>query len=554
MHPRPSILAMFDPLALSRGMVQESEKENATPPRQTNSGNPLTMTAVFNRTYKTNTQVAQPTFRKRLVDIGEVTVDEASILALGLEELREEMEDEDELGDDEADTTVIFSEGPKELLAADNYACSEPVTPKASTTRVPLAELAFENEYTPMLRASRSPASTDTGTPPPTLLVETGEVVDSSKPCLEVDLVTSEGPTEPTPSTHDAIHTPGPDTTDADVELELESTPHLASATSTPLPPSPTASLPSSPDASLPVITFSEAPLETPVSDFVPVELPTDCDTSPSQLAPRPRIRAAGSIDIDDPRRCSVDLQQSFCLQMQCPDSSFDLLNDKISFLANVSEMEPFLEEDEDSFTLDITTLNRHKEVPLPKERTPMSSPGQLEVAIGKSRIFDLRTGSDCSHRSSFSSTLSNGDLSPTIESPSPKNEAAPLTLPKAELLPRENLSNPFPRQAPKYHLPWPPLSQVFNRRPVPSVQVMPPPRPPLPKLSTSQPQSVTVSAVWHSSPITTFKAGTSTRRWAARSSSGISSRYIADPHSSDHAYRSPYARTDSPEACSSLF
>ncbi|KAJ8508589.1 hypothetical protein ONZ45_g9152 [Pleurotus djamor] len=392
MHPRPSILAMFDPLALSRGMVQESEKENATPPRQTNSGNPLTMTAVFNRTYKTNTQVAQPTFRKRLVDIGEVTVDEASILALGLDELREEMEDEDELGDDEADTTVMFSEGSKEHLAADNYAYSEPVTPKASTTRVPLAELAFENEYTPMLRASRSPASTDAGTPP-TLLVETGEVADSSTPCLEEELDTSEDPREHLPSTYDASPiSPGPDATDTGVELELESPPHLASATSTPLPPSPTASLPSSPDASLPVITFSEAPLEPPVSDVAPVELPTDCDTSPSQLAPRPRIRAAGSIDIDDPRRCSVDLQQSFCLQMQCPDSSFDLLNDKISFLANVSEMEPFLEEDEDSFTLDIATLKRHKELPSPKERTPMSSPGQPEVIIGKSRIFNLRT------------------------------------------------------------------------------------------------------------------------------------------------------------------
>ncbi|KAJ2969291.1 hypothetical protein NUW54_g12999 [Trametes sanguinea] len=37
----------------------------------------------------------------------------------------------------------------------------------------------------------------------------------------------------------------------------------------------------------------------------------------------------------DDPRRTSVDLYSSFHLQMQSVDMSFDLLNDKISFLGN---------------------------------------------------------------------------------------------------------------------------------------------------------------------------------------------------------------------------
>ena len=43
--------------------------------------------------------------------------------------------------------------------------------------------------------------------------------------------------------------------------------------------------------------------------------------------------RTSNCISPNDPRRASVDLQSAFKLQMQSSDMSFDLLNDKISFL-----------------------------------------------------------------------------------------------------------------------------------------------------------------------------------------------------------------------------
>lgn len=57
-------------------------------------------------------------------------------------------------------------------------------------------------------------------------------------------------------------------------------------------------------------------------------------DTLATTVArPRPRARAhTTSSPGTDLRRVSVDLQSSFDMQLQCPEASFDLLNDRISF------------------------------------------------------------------------------------------------------------------------------------------------------------------------------------------------------------------------------
>ncbi|OJT06647.1 hypothetical protein TRAPUB_2505 [Trametes pubescens] len=78
---------------------------------------------------------------------------------------------------------------------------------------------------------------------------------------------------------------------------------------------------------------------ETPsVPDFhfehneEPSETPA---TSQSRLRP---TSALTQLSPDDPRRTSVDLHSSFHLHMQSDDMSFDLLNDKISFLGNAQD------------------------------------------------------------------------------------------------------------------------------------------------------------------------------------------------------------------------
>lgn len=57
--------------------------------------------------------------------------------------------------------------------------------------------------------------------------------------------------------------------------------------------------------------------------------------TSQSRLRP---TSALTQLSPDDPRRTSVDLHSSFHLHMQSDDMSFDLLNDKISFLGNAQD------------------------------------------------------------------------------------------------------------------------------------------------------------------------------------------------------------------------
>jgi hypothetical protein len=54
-----------------------------------------------------------------------------------------------------------------------------------------------------------------------------------------------------------------------------------------------------------------------------------------------------------DPRRTSVDLQSSFSLQLQSADMSFDLLNDKISFLNSSNASSSFIHADMDDDTFD---------------------------------------------------------------------------------------------------------------------------------------------------------------------------------------------------------
>ncbi|EGO24363.1 hypothetical protein SERLADRAFT_467536, partial [Serpula lacrymans var. lacrymans S7.9] len=103
-------------------------------------------------------------------------------------------------------------------------------------------------------------------------------------------------------------------------------------------PPSPPPQLPLSPATR---ITPSAGHAVFPLNDV----------SSPS---PRARLRPRSNTTTSslDPRRTSVDLHTSFNWQLQCPEASFDLLNDRISFLGG---QESFLKglDDMDEFNME---------------------------------------------------------------------------------------------------------------------------------------------------------------------------------------------------------
>lgn len=87
----------------------------------------------------------------------------------------------------------------------------------------------------------------------------------------------------------------------------------------------------------------SAPPSPSPASATVPPESASLLSPSTSaSVFSVPVRRQHATTSPHDPRRASVDLYSSFSMQMQSSDMSFDLLNDKISFLA---------QQDQDSFS-----------------------------------------------------------------------------------------------------------------------------------------------------------------------------------------------------------
>ncbi|KAF9493124.1 hypothetical protein BDN71DRAFT_1508838 [Pleurotus eryngii] len=366
---------MFDPLNQStmQSLDNASEKENDTPTRaQKSSADGLTMTTFFNRTYKPTLRPMQPTLTRRLVDVGDMTVDEFSIMSLGLEELREESEGDVDCGD-EGNTTVLAPHDLPPLV--EELTAEEPVTPKAIKSHIRGFSTPTHQERTP-------PALI------PTDFTECGAHSDHSEdqaPSLALPIIE-------TPSDHClAISIP-------DSEFS---------------PPSPESSFG-------PLITIS-SPVVAPPLHCSPtavtgkeVDLPVILPNSPS-LTLRPRN--ATDIAIDDPRRCSVDLQQSFCLQMQEADSSFDLINDKISLFASAGGpgMETSFDDDDDSFDVQVKAFERSQEAP----KDTNKGPDTLDPSLDDIQMSSDTRLDETQALSLVETPISTPQLSPKNASPS---------------------------------------------------------------------------------------------------------------------------------------
>lgn len=271
-RPRNSILNLFDPLTTPTrdAPSPDSDKENSSP-----------SAAFFGRTQK---QPAPVLLTRRLVDVGDVTIDDPSMLMM--------LTDEDHLeGADDDDDTVTISL-PKVTPTRSCFA------PSPSTTRTPLGELVLERDITPIARTKlyKRPAPL---TVAPSDFTTTVSDVPFASTCVNNQSITS------LPFLH------------------INNTPEITI----------------SPDARLP--------------DSAPIISPPP--SSKSFLRPHPSNSSSR-----DRNRCSIDLHASFQLHLQSEETSFDLLNDKVSFFTSSAGMDSFLNamDADDSFDMAVEEAN----------------------------------------------------------------------------------------------------------------------------------------------------------------------------------------------------
>ena len=363
-RPRSSLLDMFDPLASARPSTpmrrdvhspdSGSDKENAEPAYVSPSASaaagtgsadsPLTLTKFFSRTY-TQYKALPPKMPPMgvLIDFGDVTAGEDT----DLDKLDGVLADEDEHdGDDEHENendengengqaqdenrNKDENAGPSTALcpSADRHVSDAPATADVDPMpqRRPLADILLDDQEQHQEQPLSSPLTRKLA----------AALASTASPAFGAPKLTAAPATSPLASVINAIN---------------------GTSTAPPTRTSPTsASSPSSSSSSTPTVRptppqIRVVPPEHLVSaqpPLSPLDVDSSAPTSPeSPSPPRPHITttgtgprggtAASASDLD-PRRNSVDLQASFSMHFQCPEVSFDLLNDKISFLGLAQE------------------------------------------------------------------------------------------------------------------------------------------------------------------------------------------------------------------------
>jgi len=248
MPPRNSILHLFDPLA---SPPHDSDKENS------------------------NSSIIPLNFTRRLVDVGDVTVQE--------------------------DTSL----------------------------RIPLADILLELDATPVARSKSYKHS-----PPPSSLPRSAIL-------SVITEVNSLGTSFASPSPRSRLLSLPPDTTLQEESLSIPA-PHIIISSADPL--------------SSSVATLN---LDPPTGTLI-TDTARPFDNTPPEDSHLPRLRPClPSTSSRDPNRHSIDLYSSFQLQLQSEETSFDLLNDRISFFAPGNDAESFF--GDDSFDMAVEESNMEK-------------------------------------------------------------------------------------------------------------------------------------------------------------------------------------------------
>jgi hypothetical protein len=300
--PRNSILHLFDPLARN-APSPDSDKENSSPTRFNFFGldhhdNPVKLT-------------------RRLVDVGDITVQDNSV-------------QDDELDEnDSSPLSFSVTATPRPQLTTDD--------PSNSTPRTPFTEIPVEHD-TPVARSK-------TYKRPPLPLSDPEHVASPPHGILSViNEVNSSGMSFASPSPRSRLLPLPNDSTQETLPSDTV-TPQIIVSSSDSL------------SNSVATLNF-EIPSETLITDTIrPFDNtpPSPPPEDPSQL---PRLRPTPPhTSSHDANRHSVDLHFSFQLQLQSEDTSFDLLNDRVSFFA--PDAESFF--GDDSFDMGIEEANMEK-------------------------------------------------------------------------------------------------------------------------------------------------------------------------------------------------
>ena len=296
-QPRKSILQMFDPLMANPPLTPQREESNASPDGSDKENDmprdPLSLTQYFNRTYHVKSLQKPATPTGKLIDFGDVSIDE---------------------GDELASSVPFSAETGGQLDDGD-------APPSTRLPTDPCGETEAEN---PPLLPSNGPFMTP----------------QNRRILGDIDV--------------DALQPPKPPVKQGTLKISFQT---AADSLSSPAEPSTTnlASLGPEPDnaAPGPIITLyppafdsipptSSAPqISDKVEDYLSPQLPLP--HAAATFTPR-----RSPLSEHASHRVSMDLQSSFQLQLENADYSFDLVNDKVSFLETSQELS-FPESDDDS-------------------------------------------------------------------------------------------------------------------------------------------------------------------------------------------------------------
>ena len=312
-RPRLSILSLFDPLSSSSESLY-SDKEN-------DCGD-----TSFFHPYGSSNQVYSPVRRlhRRLVDVGDVTVGEPDIRDLIQEELEAEISQSVALEEDE-NATLTFRDMANAATPkwSGKHAARKRTQNALSSPRTPLAEIAMRDEITP------------TGNKK-IFKRRTAHLVPEASP-LNVVRATKEKSTlvvhdlDNISSSQSNTFVPRIAIFSSDNEMIKESTIPSPMATST---------------ATLEIPTATGTLIsDTPIPLFISSSSPEPDHTSMTENRLRPNTHVSESSN-----RHSVDLHASFQLHLSSSETTFNLLNDNISFLGSKNGLESFLDHEGASF------------------------------------------------------------------------------------------------------------------------------------------------------------------------------------------------------------
>ncbi|KAF9448177.1 hypothetical protein P691DRAFT_65767 [Macrolepiota fuliginosa MF-IS2] len=400
-RPRSSIISLFDPLANSttseipstpRRDASDADKEN-----HSSSPNSLTMTMFINKIAKPTLHPQPAPLKRRLIDLGDMTLEDAACPeALSVESMEEEFSAGFDQADDEENATLTFKDMVK---AATPIRTLKTVVESPTSNTFPMARALFagiaqeqvtpapqpknESENTPFM-IEESPEGLDTESPIAEAVLEAQVPQAANRPELATEsyVAPEDIPLPPSPvvaaqelTPLDPVVNHVNDVGDYSEEILPDhgiANPHVTMPEMTEeqplnlhIPNSPSAEPADSAqsseiplaDTSIPiVVSLSSPPIST-------APLPEPEQETDKQNSPVARLRPHSSdVSPHDHNRFSIDLHASFQMHMQSDDMSFDLLSDRLSFF-NSSGGESFLStiEDDPSFDLETERINMEK-------------------------------------------------------------------------------------------------------------------------------------------------------------------------------------------------